>query len=108
ICSRLCQWFIEAAEFTGVNIGDVTVQHIPPRREMVDPTKEVPAEREAIRSGQKTLTQVIRERGRDPVEHLREYAADLQLLDELGITGLSSDPRQRATALPAPDDGGDE
>lgn len=99
ICEPLCRWFLEAAAMIGVDTEGVTVQHIPPRREMIDPTKEVPAEREAILSGQKTLTQVIRERGRDPVEHLREYAADLALLDELGLSGLTSDPRTRALGV---------
>lgn len=111
LCDVLCRWFIEAAAMTGVDTDGVTVRHIPPRREMIDPTKEVPAERDAILSGQKTLTQSIRERGRDPVDHLREYAADLALLDELGIAGLSSDPRRGVAAAAAPpdiDDDGDD
>lgn len=107
LCDVLTGWFLEAAEMTGVDTGGVTVRHIPPRREMIDPTKEVPAERDAIRSGQKTLTQVIRERGRDPVEHLREYAADLALLDDLGIA-LDSDPREPIKPSPKSTDDGDE
>lgn len=92
LCDVLTGWFLDATTMVGVDTEGVTVRHIPPRREMIDPAKEIPATTGAIRSGQKTLTEVIRERGRDPVEHLREYAEDLKLLDELGIT-LVSDPR---------------
>lgn len=95
-CDRLTSWFLDAAMLIGLDTERVTVRHIPPRREMIDPPREIRAEKDAIRSGQKTLTQVIREGGRDPVEHLTELAADNALLDSLGLV-LDSDPRQDGT-----------
>lgn len=97
ICQPLMQWFLEAAELVGYQVEGVQVQHVPPRREMIDPTKETPATTEAIRSGQKTLSQVILEQsGRDPKEHLEELAEDLELARELGLE-LSSDPASDTT-----------
>lgn len=93
LCTPLMRWWLDAAVLVDANVADVRVRHVPPRREMIDPTKEVPAERDAIRSGQKTLTQVIRASGRDPREHLEELARDMEALDELGLV-LDSDPRR--------------
>lgn len=102
-CDRVTGWFLEAASLAGHDTERVVVRHIPPRREMIDPPREIRAERDAIRSGQKTLTQVIREGGRDPVEHLTELASDNALLDTLGVV-VDSDPRRR-TAAGQPVDG---
>lgn len=97
LCEPLVGWWLEAAAIAGANITGVRTRHIAPRHEMVDPPKEIKAQRDALRSGQKTFTQVIRESGRDPAEHFRELAADFKLLDENGIV-LDSDPRWRTNA----------
>lgn len=97
LCGPLSNWFLEGLVLAGVDTDGVTVRHVPPRREMIDPTKEVPAERAAIRAGLKTMTQSLRESGRDPAEHFAEYAADMARLDDLGIT-LDSDARSRTGA----------
>jgi lambda family phage portal protein len=97
LCDRLIAWWLDAVALTGVDVSDVTVGHIAPRHAMIDPTREWPAIRQAVRSGQKTLSQALRESGRDPVEHLKEYAADMKLLDELGIV-VDSDARLRTNA----------
>ena len=60
---------------------------------MTDPDKEARANVVMVRSGQKTLSQVIREQGMDPDAHLAEYAEDLKKLDEKGIW-LDIDPRR--------------
>jgi lambda family phage portal protein len=97
LCDRLMAWWLEAVALTGVDVTGVTVRHVAPRHAIIDPVREWPAIRNAIRSGQKTLSQVIRESGRDPVEHLKEYAADTALLDKLGII-IDSDARFRTNA----------
>lgn len=98
LCDQVAAWWLEAVELgTGKSTADVSVRHVAPRHAMIDPTREWPAIRNAIRGGQKTHSQAIRESGRDPVEHFTEYAADLKLLDDLGIV-LDSDPRQRTNA----------
>lgn len=84
------QWFLLGAELTGRRIEGATVEWTPPRREMIDPTKEVPAKNKAIRSGLTTLSEAIRETGRDPETHFAELAEDKKRVDELGLT-LDSD-----------------
>jgi lambda family phage portal protein len=97
LCDTVTGWWLEALALMGENVEGVTVGHVAPRHALVDPTKEWPAQRNAIRAGLKTLSQTIRESGRDPAEHLREYAEDMRLLDELEIV-LDSDPRYRTNA----------
>jgi capsid protein len=62
---------------------------------MIDPTKEVPAIRDEVRSGLKSLSEAIREGGRSPDEVLKELASDAEKLDELKLK-LDSDPRYLA------------
>jgi lambda family phage portal protein len=66
---------------------------IVPAMPMIDPEKEGKALKGLVRSGAKTLHQMIAEQGRDPEEHLAEYAEGLKILDALEIT-LDSDPRK--------------
>lgn len=69
----------------------------PPRRRLFDPVKEIQANKDAMRSGQATLADIIAEQGEDPNEQLEEIAAMNQRLDELGIV-LDSDPRRVSNA----------
>lgn len=64
---------------------------------MTDPGQEALAEQRLIRSGLKTLSESLRERGYDPQATLDEWAADAKLLDKLGLT-LDSDPRRTTQA----------
>lgn len=91
-CGAVERWFLEAAEMEGHNIRGVTMRWTPPRTEMLDPATEVPANRDAIRSGQKTPSQVVRENGDDPDTFFQEMADDFARLDKLKLI-LDSDPR---------------
>lgn len=86
--------FRQIGSILGLNFQSVTHVHTPPRREMIDPTKEVPAKIKAIRAGLTTLSDEIMAHGKDPQDHLAQMAKDMELLDELGLT-LDSDPRQK-------------
>ena len=87
------QWFVNGLDLIGENVSSIKGVFTPPRREMIDPTREVPALKTAIRSGIKTLSSVIRESGADPDTHFEEMAADNAVLDSLGLI-LDSDPRR--------------
>lgn len=91
-CNTVWAWFIEAAMLKGFSVEGVEATWTPPRREMIDPTREVPATIKAIRGGLMSLSQSIRENGYDPKTHLEEMKADFDLLDKLGLK-LDSDPR---------------
>ena len=109
-CSAVWQWFTEAAIISGANLEGVTARWAPPAPEMIDVDKETRANTAAVRSGQKTLPQVIRENGDDPDELITEYAEFQKKLDALGIV-LDCDPRkttQQGNAQIEPDPDSDK
>lgn len=92
-CGAVEKWTIEGFEALGEDTRGVTMQWTPPRFEMMDPASEIPAIRDAIRSGQQTISGAARERGEDPDVFLAEWAADADRLDKLGLV-FDSDPRK--------------
>ncbi len=87
-------FMLYASAFNGIDFSSVSHRHTPPRREMIDPTKEVPALIKQIRGGLKTISEALMEQGKDPTEHLLQFKKDMDLLDQLGLV-LDSDPRQK-------------
>lgn len=92
-CAAVERWTIEALEATGEDVRGVSMQWTPPKFPMMDPATEIPAIRDAIRSGQMTISAAAKERGEDPDVFLAEWAADAARLDELGLI-FDSDPRK--------------
>lgn len=99
-CGSVGQWLIDALAIVGEDVTGVTVRWTPPGREMINPSDEVKASRDAIRAGGKTISQWARERGEDPDTFLAEAVADFKRLDELGLI-FDCDPR-RVTAVGNP------
>lgn len=97
LCRRVQRWTIEAAAVAGIATSPAKAVWTPPRREMIDPTKEVPALRDSVRAGLTTLSEAVRSQGRDPGDHFDELAEDYQRLDRLGLV-LDSDPRRVSRA----------
>jgi lambda family phage portal protein len=91
------EWFGQALRLTGMAVDGLTASHGMPRREMIDPGKEVAAKKEEIRNGLTSLSAAIRELGEDADEVYAEIAADNEALDALGIV-VDCDPRQDAAA----------
>lgn len=83
--------FLKLAKINGEDVS-AKPYHIPPKREMIDPVKEVAATIHSIKGGLSTLSEEIAALGKDPSEHLTQYKKDMDLLDSLGLT-LISDPR---------------
>ena len=90
---RTFDWFSQGVGLIGLDSRGSNIVWTPPRREMVDPTKEVPAAIKAVRGGIMTLSEVVRQAGNDPDKHFEEYKADNDRLDQLQLT-LDSDPRK--------------
>jgi lambda family phage portal protein len=88
LCTGVARWFSTFATLPGT-----TTEWTPPARMMVDPIREIPAIKDAIRSGLMTQSEAIREQGYDPEQLLTEMAADNARLDDLNII-LDSDPRK--------------
>lgn len=77
----------------GVKVSDlVKFQHIPPKREMIDPTKEIPATIDKIRAGLSTLPEEIAALGKDPDQTLANWAKSQEQMEKLGLI-LKSNPK---------------
>jgi lambda family phage portal protein len=111
LCDPVWQWAMQAASVIdpGIPAGAVIpVEWTAPAMPMIEPDKEGLAYARNIRAGIMTLSEAIRERGYDPERMLDEYAADLKMLDKLGLK-LDSDARYltqggqlQGAALPKP------
>ncbi len=90
---RVFKWFLEALEILGETTNDVRVSWIAPNREMIDPTKEIPAMQKAVRSGFSSLSEILRSLGKNPEDHFNQIAKDNEIIDNLNLT-LDVDPRK--------------
>jgi capsid protein len=110
-CNPVWEWFQDGVALSSLDdglrtdIGNFSIEWTAPRREMIDPQKEVAAMRDAIRCGLCTLSEAQRMLGYDPAKLLTEYKSDLDTLDKLQIK-LDVDPRHmtaQGQAQSAPD-----
>lgn len=101
IISQFCKPAFDAFKSTALLLGqpfdDMQATWTVPRRDMIDPTKEIPARIKSIRAGMETLSDAIRQNGKDPAKHFEEIKADNDTIDQLGLT-LDSDPRKTASS----------
>lgn len=96
-CQPVWGWFTQAAALAGQSYDGVTVQWSAPRREMIDPTKEIAASVNAVRGGLMSLSEAHRQSGYDSDALLEEIARDNEKLDKLGLI-LDSDARKTMKA----------
>lgn len=85
---------------------------LPPRLEWIDPAKDIKAEKEAVRAGFKSRTQVVAERGYDREELDQEIAEErgvkvdgLVFDSDAGKTGATGSAGDPAFPNPVDDDG---
>lgn len=90
----IVRWFLEAVELQyGIDTSAMFPECTPPRREMLAPQIEVPAEIKAIRGGLQSLKESHRSRGVRFDAVVQEIAESNAALDAAGIV-LDSDPRK--------------
>jgi lambda family phage portal protein len=89
--SPVCRWHDELAQMSGLLRGPMTWTHTPPRREMIDPTREIPALIDAVRAGIMSLSEVQRAFGYVPEEVIKELSTDIERARKAGLT-LTTDP----------------
>jgi len=93
-CQPIWDWFIAAANLSGaINTPRVAVEWAPPSFESVNPLQDAQADLLDVRSGFRTLPQMIAKRGYDPDANLVEQAAFLAKSDALGLVS-DADPRR--------------
>lgn len=94
LCAGVMKWFIEAAQLKGYIKFDIeyTIDWTPPRREMIDPYKEVVGKIAEIQGGLTSLSESQRENGFNPDDLADEQLTDKLRSDKMGLI-FSSDPR---------------
>lgn len=97
---RVAAWFDEAAGLATGSRGRTGWLWTPPRREMLDPQRDVPALVDSIRAGLMSLSDVQRSMGYVPAEVLDELQTDLADARGRGLV-LSVDPSEDAARLRA-------
>lgn len=85
-------WFREISDLIDVPADNLTHEWTAPRREMIDPLKEVNATLLEIKGGLLSMPEAIKERGYDPNTMINEIEGWNAKLDAAKIT-LDSDPR---------------
>jgi len=91
LCDPVWNLFLNTAQAYGIDTSDVTVNWVPPKREMINPTDEVEALKTEVRSGFVTYSEALRSLGKDPEPHMVEAARDFEKLKQLGLR-LECDP----------------
>ena len=103
-------WFNSAARAIQVR-GPRRMIWTPPRRELIDPTKEIAGLMEAVRAGFMSLSDVQRSLGYIPEEVMTELAEDRRRAEAAGLTlsVFDGSTAQRSNNEPLPvADGGDQ
>jgi lambda family phage portal protein len=102
LCDNVWSWFMESLQIIGAVSKPVPATWTPPRREMIDPKKEVDGMLAANRAGYVSWQETVRQMGYDPDLTLEELKSDFDKFTLLGLV-LESDPRNdvKPTAPPS-------
>jgi lambda family phage portal protein len=106
-CQKVWDWFNQYAVIEGAASTPAgLIQWTPPRREMIDPAKELAAQTDAVRAGLMTWPEAVRANGYEPDAQIAEIAEYNKKMDEAGVmvvtdgrlfptkTGPASDPAE--------------
>ncbi|MDR3133010.1 MAG: phage portal protein [Prevotellaceae bacterium] len=97
LCAPVWQWFVDACLASGLLLLPVKAGWTAPRVQQLDPVKETDAQVTKIKAGLATISETIRETGREPGELYEEYKQDVERLKKLG---LNVDSVLSTTAMP--------
>ena len=84
-CAPVWKWFMNACIIAGALPKWYHTDWTAPRVQQLDPVKENNARVTSVAAGFNTLSEVIREDGRDPEELFDEYKQDIARLKKMGI-----------------------
>lgn len=86
LCDRIFEWFVEWMTLErSIDASAVRPRWTPPRRPVVDPTKDIPALENEVRAGFKSRPEAVRELGYDWKQIDKENAAARQNAERLGL-----------------------
>lgn len=91
----LAAWTLESYQMQNAIMlpDDVRLDWVPPHRELVDPTREIPALKDKIRAGLSSWQGTVRELGFDPERLIEEITEDAAMFDERHLI-FDSDARK--------------
>lgn len=92
MCESIWDWFIEAAQIVGIIREPIAASWTSPRREMIDPVKEVHGMSEMVKNGFASWQEIVRQNGGDPDELAVELGKDIETFDALNMKP-ACDPR---------------
>jgi lambda family phage portal protein len=96
-CAEAWTWFLDACNIQGVtNLESISADWTPPRREMIDPVKEVKGMTDEIRAGLASWADTVSELGYDPEELMITLASETKMFKDAALM-LTCDPRYDAT-----------
>ncbi|MDD0852988.1 phage portal protein [Halobacteriovorax sp. GB3] len=91
---EVSEWFLEAYELSTAKIPkELKRSWTPPRDEMIDPVKEIPATIKEVRAGLASWSATVRARGLDPRKLLEELKEDKKMFTKYGLI-LDCDPEK--------------
>lgn len=99
LCDTVWAWFNEGAALSAEGFAEpIAASWVAPRRDLIDPTKELEAYKEEMRLGGLSYTGMLKERGINDTEaHIEQIRQDNEALDAAGLI-FTGDPRMVAEA----------
>lgn len=98
LCKGVWKWFVDAAIIAGMlpKSTPMVVEWTAPKRQMIDPVKEINGLLAQVRSGFMSWQEAVRSLGYTPEEVLEEIKASAKLFDDAGVMP-KCDPRYDST-----------
>jgi capsid protein len=85
-CDKMWKWFCDGANLKGeISENYIPVSWTPPRREMIDPVKEIKGMSEEVRNGFTSWSDAVTSRGWDANELINELAREAKLFDDFKL-----------------------
>ena len=85
MCDKVGQWILDGLRLVASVPAQTRINHVPPRREMIDPDKELKAAATAARNGLGTRSRFLRSQGYDPEAVDNERKEELERESKLGL-----------------------
>jgi len=86
MCQPIGAWMVEAWRLMSQQAkSDVRLEWVPPKRMLVDPTREIPSMADEVRAGFASRYEKIRELGYDPERVMEEIIAERRYAAEQGV-----------------------
>lgn len=84
-CEKAYKWFLEACSIVLGTPSNIVVNWTAPRREMIDPIREITGMKNMVRAGFTSWQEVVKQQGYNPEDVLRELKEDQEKFKDAGL-----------------------